>query len=268
MRTRKCPKCETSIVYQNYQAHYMANKRNSVCAECKVLGFTGKNNPFFGKKHSPETVTKMSESKKGKPVSETQYAALMKGRNSGKSPYQCWFEKHGKEYADAKMRELKQKQSAANLGEKNSMYGKPSPQGAGNGWSGWYKGWFFRSILELSFMVNVIEKQGIAWKSAETNEYKIPYVDPLGRPRNYFADFVLEDTRIVECKPRRLQDSPLVLTKQEGALAFCVMRGLAYEMVCPDKLTDEDMLRLYTNGELRFLPKYDEKFKERYLNVT
>jgi hypothetical protein len=36
------------------------------------------------------------------------------------------------------------------------MYGKPSPQGSGNGWSGWYKGKYFRSIMELSFIVEYL----------------------------------------------------------------------------------------------------------------
>ena len=34
------------------------------------------------------------------------------------------------------------------------MYGRFSPRGSGNGWSGWYKEWYFRSLLELSYMIN------------------------------------------------------------------------------------------------------------------
>jgi len=51
------------------------------------------------------------------------------------------------------------------------MYGKPAPIGSGNGWSGWYKGWYFRSLLELSFMINVIERFKMSWQNAETKKH-------------------------------------------------------------------------------------------------
>ena len=55
------------------------------------------------------------------------------------------------------------------------MFGRPTPQGSGNGWKGWYKGWFFRSLKELSYVVNVLEPNGDIWESAEN--IKIPYVN-------------------------------------------------------------------------------------------
>ena len=45
--------------------------------------------------------------------------------------------------------------SNASKGKNNPMYGKPSPQGSGNGWSGWYKGIYFRSLLYSSFMSSI-----------------------------------------------------------------------------------------------------------------
>ncbi|MBR4316812.1 MAG: hypothetical protein IKP65_07630 [Alphaproteobacteria bacterium] len=44
------------------------------------------------------------------------------------------------------MIELKKKYSEKSKGKNNPMYGKPAPKGSGNGVSGWYKGWFFRSL--------------------------------------------------------------------------------------------------------------------------
>ena len=82
------------------------------------------------------------------------------------------------------------------------MYGKPAPIGSGNGWSGWYKGWYFRSLLELSFMINVIERFNMPWISAENQTYKISYVDTNLKQRNYYADFIIDNKYIVECKPK------------------------------------------------------------------
>jgi hypothetical protein len=62
---------------------------------------------------------------------------------------------------------MKKKMSDSISGEKNFWFGKPSPVGSGNGWSGWYKGWYFRSLLELSFMIKVIERFKFSWKSAD-----------------------------------------------------------------------------------------------------
>ena len=48
--------------------------------------------------------------------------------------------------------------SASMSGEQNPMFGKQTPTGAGNGWSGWYKDWYFRSLGELSYVVNVLHE--------------------------------------------------------------------------------------------------------------
>ena len=120
---------------------------------------------------------------------------LNKGSNNpmyGKSFYDVWLKKYGKEVADQKMTEYRQKQSELNSGENNNMYGKPSPNGSGNGWSGWYNGWFFRSIRELSYMIKVIERYNLKWESGETNKWKIQYKDYDGLIRNYFPDFIIK----------------------------------------------------------------------------
>ena len=80
------------------------------------------------------------------------------------------------------------------------MYGKPSPQGSGNGWSGWYKGWYFRSLLELSYMILVIERFNISWSNGE--KIKITYKNFSGINRNYFPDFLLNNKYIIEIKPK------------------------------------------------------------------
>ena len=147
------------------------------------------------------------------------------------------------------------------------MYGKPSPQGSGNGWSGWYKGWFFRSLLELSYMINVIEKNGWKWENAESKKYKISYmVDD--KERNYFCDFLIEDKTLTEIKPKNIRQSKQVLLKEEAAKKWCEEHNLLYKIVCDDefnKLTFEEIKNLYNKGFIKFIDRYENKYKERYL---
>ncbi len=166
---------------------------------------------------------------------------------------------HGKEKAD----EIRKKISKRSSGENNPMYGKPSPQGSGNGWSGWYKDWFFRSLLELSYMINVIEKNGWIWESAESKKYKIPYMVDDGE-RNYFCDFLINNNQLTEIKPKNLRNSKLVVIKEEAATKWCEEHNLLYKIVCDDefnKLTFEEIKNLYNKRLIKFISRYEEKYK-------
>ena len=142
--------------------------------------------------------------------------------------------------------------------------GEPSPQGSGNGWSGWYKDWYFRSLGELSYMINVIERFDFKWESAERKVLKIEYINWDGEDRTYYADFLIEGKYIVECKPKKLWNSVNVRLKAEAAKLFCEQSGFKYKLIDPVKLTDEKIYNLYKKGEIKFLEKYERKFKERY----
>lgn len=188
------------------------------------------------------------------------------GKNNpmyNKNFYSIWLEKYGKEIADEKMINYKQKHSILSSGKNNSMYGKPSPQGSGNGWSGWYKGWFFRSLRELSYMVNVIEQKKLQWESGEQQKYKISYTDYDGKKRNYFPDFVIEGSRMIECKPIRMHNSPKVIAKVKSAQKFCTKHGMTYEILEPTILSDLTILNLYNTGHIKFTKKYHKKFLKR-----
>jgi len=218
--------------------------------------FSGKNNPNFGVPMSEEQKKKLRRN-----------AKVLKGKDNysyGKSVYDWWLEKYGKDIADEKMVATKKKWSISSSGEKNPMYGKPSPNGSGNGWSGWYSGWFFRSIHELSYMINVIEKNGHQWESAEQKKYAIPYVDWKGNQRTYFADFIIDGNLMIECKPIRLHKSAMVQSKQQGALKFCSEKGLTYRIECPILLSDDEIKKLHRENSIQFLPRYEEKFAKKY----
>lgn len=143
------------------------------------------------------------------------------------------------------------------------MYGKPSPKGSGNGWSGHYKGKYFRSLLELSYIVSILERFQLQWESAEQKKFRIKYIDEVGETRNYYADFVINEKYLVECKPKNLQNSERVLAKEEFAEKFCLANNLKYKIVDIPRLSDDQIDVLHDNGDLVFIDRYEEKYKNR-----
>jgi hypothetical protein len=274
---KNCPKCECEITYKTENGYKNSIKNNSVCRKCAssgenngMFGRTGELNSFFGKKHSKETLEKQSKIKLGKTHS-LDSLEKMKGLSSGgkngmfgKSFYGIWVKKYGIEIADEKLICYKKKQSENNSGENNPMFGKPSPTGSGNGWSGWYKGWYFRSLRELTYMVKVIERFNLSWECGEQKKYKIKYTTFNGKERNYFPDFIINGKYIVESKPKKLWGSDSVVSKKGAAIKFCDSNNFKYKLVDVGILSNDEIKNLYLNGEIKFLPRYEEKFKNKY----
>ena len=265
---RKCPLCDTEITYARKQAINKAEREKSNCKSCAS---SGEKNAFFGKKHSQNTINNWSKTKKGKPLHTQQRKDFLKidmtlnNPMAGKSFYDVWLTKFGKEEADRRMLEYKKNKSIKSSGKGNSMYGRPSPTGSGNGWSGWYKKWFFRSIHELSFIINYIERFNMTCETAEKNEYKISYIDFEGVKRNYFPDFIIEKKYLIECKPKKLQKTRNVILKKEAAIRFCDAKNIKYKMIDPILITEEKVKELYLSKTIRFLEKYEKKFIEKYM---
>ena len=274
---RECPTCKIEITYKSLGSYNNGIKNNSVCRCCAstgdknpMYGKTGDKNPFFNKKHSEETLSKQSKIKLGKKHSNDtieKMKLLFSGDNNpmaGKTLYSVWVDKFGVEVADEKLLVVKEKLSKRNSGEGNPMYGKLSPKGSGNGWSGWYKGWYFRSIRELTYMVKIIERFNLKWVTGESNKYKIEYSDYKGNKRNYFPDFIINGKYIIESKPKKLWKSDNVIRKKEAAIEFCKERGLIYKLVDVGTLNNNEIKNLYQNDLIKFLPRYENKYIELF----
>jgi hypothetical protein len=273
---KKCPKCECELLFKNEISLKASIKKNSVCRKCAasgenngMFGKIGSLNPFFGKTHTKETLEKQSKVKLGKTHSQ-ETLDKMKGLSVGdkngmfgKTFYEVWVEKYGIEIANEKMISFKQKLSKNVSGKNNPMYGKPSPTGSGNGWSGWYKGWYFRSFRELTYMVKIIERFNLSWESGESNKYKISYVDYKGSNRNYFPDFIINNKYIIESKPKKLWNSDNVIRKKESAIRFAKKNNLIYKMVDIGKLTDNEIKKLYDLGKIKFIDRYEKLYKTK-----
>jgi hypothetical protein len=224
---------------------------------------SGEKNGFFGRTHTPETKEKIAKRDTAFLKTASFSEAVKKGMNgksNTKPAYQCWLEKYGEEEANRRQDLLKKKRSVNSTGKNNPMYGRPSPQGSGNGWQGWLDGIYFSSLRELSFRITVL--QNCKWRRMERKSDAIQYKDYIGKVRNYFPDFLIESEKVVEIKPKRLWNTPVVTAKKTAATAHCKKHGWIYEMIDPPIVATEILQNLVQEGRLKFMERYHRKFEE------
>lgn len=178
------------------------------------------------------------------------------------SMYEYWVKRYGKEIADKKMIIYSKKRSEIHSGKNNPMYNKPSPNGSGQGWKGWYKNFYFRSLRELSYVL-FLDKNNIKWQSAEKKEFRIPYKDWNGIDRTYAPDFLIQDKKLIEIKPKRLQKTPLVVAKITAAIEFCKNNDLEFEII-DFSINALEIKESLNNGLIKFARDYKERFLEYY----
>lgn len=287
--TRQCPKCNKELTYSSFKNRNSAEKKQKTCVDCawthekrvqsgKVaytkglayLNQVGESNSFYGKHHTEETKEKIRNNTDRSYMQSSEFKQKMSAVTSGdKNPmhgqsfYDVWVDKYGIDEANRRMEAYKNKQSINASGKNNPMYGKSSPQGSGNGWSGWYKNWFFRSLGELSYVINVIEITGRKWKSAE--KIRISYTNWDGAQRTYAPDFIF-DSYLIECKPKKLHNTPLVLLKKQAGEQYCEKHGLSYLLVDPPKMCYTKLLELYQQNKIIFTSRYVQKMEQWILS--
>lgn len=281
---RNCPNCDKSMKYLSLNTKIFADKNNACCKKCRgqermadpkrkeeySKRMKGANNPAYGKPAhnrgipmSEDQKKKMSEQRKGIPCSEQrrqslkEYAKNNDNPMKGKSVYSVWAEKYGTEIADQKMSQKKKKHSISSSGSNNPMFGKPSPQGSGNGWKGWYKNHYFRSLRELCFMID-LDSKNLEWSTGETRKIKIVYQDWEGKTRNYFPDFLVGNV-IYELKPLKLINSIGVLSKSAAAEIYCKQNGLIF-IITDFPIDRKIILKQLEIGNIKFDRDYEEKF--------
>lgn len=238
---RNCPQCNNFIYYKDKKTFSNAIKNNNLCLSC-----IRKNNM------NDNLRQKISNASKGK-----------NNPMANRSFYDVWLQKYGKEIADQKLKDFKSNCSKNTKGKNNPMYGKPSPKRSGNGYSGYYKGHYFRSILELSYLKYLLDSN-IKFESCENKKYRIEYqLD--NKQQTYFPDFCLLDTEeIIEIKPQNLLNNRINKIKFEAAKN---KYGNKFKVLTENdfnKLEVQETYELYINKEIIFDKNYEQKFLEYY----
>lgn len=122
---------------------------------------------------------------------------------------------------------------------------------------GWYYGMYFRSSLELSFLVNNSDKK---FETCEKNKYKIVY-EKNNDKKIYYPDFT-DGEFIYEIKPSKLllyKDNDIKINK--GFEIYGDKFKVITEIICP-YITKSKILELITDGSVIMNQKSLEKLKK------
>lgn len=133
-------------------------------------------------------------------------------------------------YGEEKARTIREKLSTSCRGERNPAFGKVYTN-CGKSVKGYYKGHFFRSLLEYSFMKH-LEKSGFNLDIDVSYEsFRVPY-EIEGRKRTYTIDFFVKNEKIVyEVKPYYALKTVINQSKFDAALLFFGERNIEFRVV-------------------------------------
>ena len=243
------------------------HKEKCQCMICKSKRgeYNGKNNPFYGKKHTKTTKRKLSLADKSytktKAFKENVSIATKKAKRKNYGDAKAkWIELYGKEKAEKMWLKRNKTISKRTKGSNNPMYGKPAPKGSGSGWSGYLDNIFFRSIHELSYLYYLIENN-ITFENAEQKKYGIKYKNEKERDRTYFADYIVGN-KIIEIKPEAAKNFRLVKIKQKYAEKWAKKNKMQYSIITPTLLEQKVIIKCVNSGRIKWVGKSLEKYKK------
>lgn len=255
----KCDKC--GKIFKRYYFDVLNNDKycSSCTASVRISNYNKSTKGLSFDERLGEEKSKVAKSKMSAKMKERRRNGDLKDATwtsyNKKQKGKTWEERFG----DDRAAEIKRKLSLSVSGENNPMFGKPSPSGSGNGWSGWYKDFYFRSLLELSFL---IRNEDLKLKSAEG--VSITYINSAGTTRSYHPDFVCDNT-IFEIKPKRLCGAADNKLKFASAEEWCKENGFLFKVLTEDnieRLSFDEIKELHDTNKIKFLDRCELKYKE------
>lgn len=221
----KCLKCNRVKIYSNkYNANF-ARVRNR-CASCSRANA---NKELWKDKEFRDRKSKATTKRLKEYWSDSEKRKEL-GRRTSIRNIERWKDD---EYRD---------QMIVNLLIQQKRYGKSH--------AGHYKGTFFRSSLELNFLMQ-IDNMGKKWISCENSEYAIRYMYK-DKMHTYYPDFKVDNV-VYEIKPSKNFNDPIVKAKEAAAITWCKERNLEYKMLDPGKINSQDLNKLKENPNITFL---------------
>lgn len=155
------------------------------------------------------------------------------------------------QYGIEKANLIKDKLTKSMTGELNHMYGKPAPKKSGNGWSGWFKNHYFRSLMEFTYLYYLLENN-INFENGELKKFKILY-SFNDKMYNYYPDFYLVDIdTYIEVKPKSLLNTAKNIAKINAAKS---LHNDKFIIITEDNLKylkPLAILQMYENGDILF----------------
>jgi DNA-binding Lrp family transcriptional regulator len=129
------------------------------------------------------------------------------------------------------------------------------------GYAGYYKNYLFRSLMELSFIIDN-EKLHKIESAEDSHMIKYRFDNKI---RKYYPDFIIDDKKIVEIKPKQQMSDRKVRRKIKKIKEYCFKNGIEFEIL--EWPMDKNKLRnLFLSGAFRIVNKPIEKI-EKYLAI-
>jgi len=280
---KKCECCGKDLFDYNGRK-LLSNAKKRFCnksCKMKIINPMNNGNVYdhwvnkYGKEKAKELEKKRLKiqskkaSKKLKGIKIKDHFIKRFGESVGKSKYDEYIKNQKKVQAISQQkrwdsdegRRLKEEFSKMFSGKNNPMYGKPTPVGSGNGWSGWFEDFYFRSLKELKFLL-ICKRFNIAIKSAEKETFRINYTDWKGTKRTSIPDYIVEDKYIIEIKPKHLQKSFDNKAKFIEFEKLAKSKGMKFKVIDSGRMDLDIFLELYDSRKIQLIDKYKDKLNE------
>ena len=132
--------------------------------------------------------------------------------------------------------------------------------GQGGGYTGKYKNLYFRSLIELTFIIEA-ERCGLEIYNAENLFPMTMDNGKVYKPDFYAPDFF--GSTIVEIKPSKRVNDEDVEYKASQAAKFCRDNNIQYTIGFDRMLTNDDLKSIYESGDLILTDKMSKRLERK-----
>lgn len=204
---------------------------------------SGKGNPFFGKKHSKKTKKQMSDN----------HADF----TGDKNPLVKWLEKepNNRKVFSTKLKtawteKFKDENVRRQFCENNSKTISKLYVNGFNPYTNCERGWFISEKFKNKFYYcSSYEKKFLEFceasnkiKALQRLSFVIPYKDEIGKRRNYYPDFIVNQIVVIEIKPKSMLNYNHNKQKIAAGKKYCDKNGYEYKLLMEDELKDLDKI--------------------------
>lgn len=205
--------------------------------------FSGKGNTFYGKKHSKKTRKQMSDNHADFTGNKNPFIQWLKEDEKNKELFSESLKNGWKEkFKDENYRKL----FCENVSKRVSNIYLKGFNPYTNCERGWFQSvkfnnkFYYCSSYEKKFLEFCESSNKI--KALQRLPFVIPYKDEIGKKRNYFADFFVNQNVVIEIKPKSMIDYNHNKQKIKTGKKYCQKNGFEYKLLTEDELNNLDKI--------------------------